>query len=195
MDWGLSIEKLTKIEIKTIEGYVFLESQPSGYGFEYKVQVAVAQAQIEKSRAYQAQQTGDIQEKIRGKLQALLEIVAVVDTTTGIPWGLPDEEVIRLSNIVTLDLSTLLSQELAKRDEEWNKYTDMHDDVLLDQIDELKARLKEHKNALEFARGAIGDAIYLEDGLDGGTGQIVINMITEVLDDKDEYESTFKDGE
>jgi len=113
MDWGLSIEKLTKIEIKTIEGYVFLESQPSGYGFEYKVQVAVAQAQIEKSRAYQAQQTGDIQEKIRGKLQALLEIVAVVDTTTGIPWGLPDEEVIRLSNIVTLDLSTLLSQELA----------------------------------------------------------------------------------
>ena len=61
----------------------------------------------------EAQQTGDIQEKIRGKLQALLEIVAVVDTTTGIPWGLPDEEVIRLSNIVTLDLSTLLSQELA----------------------------------------------------------------------------------
>ena len=91
--------------------------------------------------------------------------------------------------------SALLSQELKERDEEWNKYTDMHDDVMLNQIDELKARLKEHKNALEFARGAIGDAIYLEDGLDGGTGQIVINMITEVLDDKDEYESTFKDGE
>ena len=67
---------------------------------------------------------------------------------------------------------------------------------LADKIQPLiEAAVKEHKNALEFARGAIGDAIYLEDGLDGGAGQIVINMITEVLDDKDEYESTFKDGE
>ena len=59
----------------------------------------------------------------------------------------------------------------------------------------IEAAIREHKNALEFARGAIEDAIYSEDGLDGGAGQIVINMITEVLDDKDEYESTFKDGE
>jgi len=39
--------------------------------------------------------------------------------------------------------SALLSQELKERDEEWNKYTDMHDDVMLDQIDELEDRLKE----------------------------------------------------
>ena len=42
--------------------------------------------------------------------------------------------------------STLLSQELTKRDEEWNKYTDMHDDAMLDQINELEDRLKEIGN-------------------------------------------------
>jgi len=46
-------------------------------------------------------------------------------------------------------LSTLLSQELTKRDEEWNKYTDMHDDAMLDQINELEDRLKEMKNDSE----------------------------------------------
>ena len=126
--------------------------------------------------------TGDIQEEIRVALKPVFRHDYGFYARSRI------EEIIKV-------IMALLSQELAKRDEEWNKYTDMHDDVLLDQIDELKARLKEHKNALEFARGAIGDAIYLEDGLDGDAGQIVINMITEVLDDKDEYESTFKDGE
>ena len=42
--------------------------------------------------------------------------------------------------------STLLSQELTKRDEEWNKYTDMHDDAMLDQINELEDCLKEIGN-------------------------------------------------
>ena len=138
-------------------------------------------------------QTGDIQEKIRGILNTCkyleqYQIGDVDDAYTVTDHIFDDTKAIK-------NLSTMLSQELKERDEEWNKYTDMHDDVMLNQIDELKARLKEHKNALEFARGAIGDAIYLEDGLDGDAGEIVINMITEVLDDKDEYESTFKDGE
>ena len=36
-------------------------------------------------------------------------------------------------------------------------------------------------DALEFAEGAIADAIMLEDGLDGGTGMEVLKMISAVL--------------
>ena len=99
--YELTDEKLTELS-----GYTKLTGAYNSYR-------KVADEAVANVLRLQAEQTGDIQEKIRGKLQALLEIVAVVDTTTGIPWGLPDEEVIRLSNIVTLDLSTLLSQELA----------------------------------------------------------------------------------
>ena len=35
--------------------------------------------------------------------------------------------------------------------------------------------------ALDFSRGAIEDAIYLDDGLDGDAGQAVIKMIDEAL--------------
>ena len=188
-NFDLSTEKLTEQEL------IYLEACATacvGIPSVFSTYTAITQAQIEKSRAYHAQQTGDkdLEQKIRDILcddeqeHFTNEYYEEMKVGSGV-WYITKVE----------RLSTLLSQELAKRDEEWNKYTDMHDDVLLDQIDELKARLKEHKNALEFARGAIGDAIYLEDGLDGGAGQIVINMITEVLDDKDEYESTFKDGE
>ena len=166
-------------------------------------------------------QTGDIQEKIRGILNTCkyleqYQIGDVDDAYTVTDHIFDDTKAIKnLSTMLSQELAGLkdelrvgnaltakfcdrcidLEHQLAQKDKEWNKYTDMHDDVMLNQIDELKARLKEHKNALEFARGAIGDAIYLEDGLDGDAGEIVIIMITEVLDDKDEYESTFKDGE
>ena len=139
----------------------------------------ILEAQIEKSRAYQSQQTGD--KDLEQKIRDILDIWEESEK----PW------IATLSRPpLVLALSTLLSQELKGRDEKWMKSMN----ILLKPSD-IEARLKEHKNAREFARGAIGDAIYLEDGLDGGAGQIVINMITEVLDDKDEYESTFKDGE
>ncbi len=38
-------------------------------------------------------------------------------------------------------------------------------------------RIKEAETALEFCKSAIEDAIYLEDGLDGGAGEAVVKQI------------------
>ena len=50
------------------------------------------------------------------------------------------------------------------------------------QVADLTAKLKAKDSALEFAKAAIGDAIYLEDGLDGETGQRVQRLIVEALE-------------
>ena len=92
-------------------------------------------------------QTGDIQEKIRGILNTCkyleqYQIGDVDDAYTVTDHIFDDTKAIK-------NLSTMLSQELKERDEEWNKYTDMHDDAMLDQINELEDRLKEMKNDSE----------------------------------------------
>lgn len=46
------------------------------------------------------------------------------------------------------------------------------------------------KEALEFARGAIADAIGCDDGLDGSTGMAVIEMINDALGDGEEWHKT-----
>jgi hypothetical protein len=52
------------------------------------------------------------------------------------------------------------------------------DDLARDQgVKPQHARIE----ALEFAHGAIGDAIYLDDGLDGDTGQTIQRMIRDAL--------------
>ena len=42
------------------------------------------------------------------------------------------------------------------------------------EISRLQAELKAKDDALDFAEAAISDAIYLENGLEGDTGQAVI---------------------
>lgn len=53
---------------------------------------------------------------------------------------------------------------------------------LTTERDDLTAKLKAKDSALEFAKAAIGDAIYLEEGLDGETGQRVQRLIVEALE-------------
>jgi hypothetical protein len=48
------------------------------------------------------------------------------------------------------------------------------------------------KDALEAARAAILDAIYCEDGLDGHTGSVVMEWITDILGDEKEYRPTIE---
>ncbi len=50
------------------------------------------------------------------------------------------------------------------------------------EVADLTAKLKAKDSALEFAKAAIGDAIYLEEGLDGETGQRVQRLIVEALE-------------
>ena len=50
------------------------------------------------------------------------------------------------------------------------------------QVADLTAKLKAKDSALEFATAAIGDAIYLEEGLDGETGQRVQRIIAQALE-------------
>lgn len=53
---------------------------------------------------------------------------------------------------------------------------------LTTERDDLTAQLKAKDAALEFAKAAIGDAIYLEEGLDGETGQRVQRLIVQALE-------------
>ena len=69
--------RLTDEEIKTIEGQVFYESQPAGYGFDFKVQRAVADAQIAKLQKYYAE-LGE--EELREGLLSLSHIKRLYDT-------------------------------------------------------------------------------------------------------------------
>ncbi len=48
--------------------------------------------------------------------------------------------------------------------------------------------VKAMKDVLECAREAIVDAICCEDGLDGGAGKSVIDWITAILGDQEEFE-------
>lgn len=50
-----------------------------------------------------------------------------------------------------------------------------------DLYNDLKAENARLQETLEFAKGAIMDAIYLEDGLDGAAGEAVLEMIDEAL--------------
>ena len=52
--------------------------------------------------------------------------------------------------------------------------------------------IKETKKVLEAARAAILDAIYCEDGLDGHTGSVVMEWITDILGDEKEYRPTIE---
>ena len=50
------------------------------------------------------------------------------------------------------------------------------------RITELEKEVERLRAALEFAKGAIEDAIGLEDGLDGATGESVLKMIEQALE-------------
>jgi hypothetical protein len=49
------------------------------------------------------------------------------------------------------------------------------------ELAKLQAQLLNATNLLEICKGAIDDAIYCEDGLDGATGQDIIKLINELL--------------
>ena len=51
--------------------------------------------------------------------------------------------------------------------------------IAIEGRDREAAKAKAMRAALDFAAGAIGDAIYTEDGLDGDAGQRVLHIITE----------------
>ncbi len=57
---------------------------------------------------------------------------------------------------------------------------------------EEQAKFDAIKNALDFARGAIADAIGCPDGLDGSTGMSVIEMINDALGDGKEWHKTVR---
>jgi len=98
MDWDLSTEKLTRAEtIRAIDALVPEDYDRDGVGAG---DMAVAQAAQDKLKAYQAQQTGGIQEKIRGILNK--HAVGFMDKTKDYDGLLKD-------------LSTLLSQELKQQ--------------------------------------------------------------------------------
>jgi len=66
---------LSDEEIKTIEGRVFRECQPAGYDFEFKVQKAVAQAQLDKCAAYINQK---VEQKVKEERERVLNEMADV---------------------------------------------------------------------------------------------------------------------
>ena len=57
-----------------------------------------------------------------------------------------------------------------------------HRQALMEVRDQLQARVQAMRSALEFASKAISDAIHLDDGLDGATGEACLRIITEAID-------------
>jgi len=141
-NWDLSTEKLKPVEIKRTRHY-----NPSTNGCYRCDEDAVAQAQIEKSKAYQAQQTGDIQEKIRGKTRRNADIMRLIQRHNDRRVSNPED--------LAFAISTLLSQELKERDERelyhLKNEIDYTDEAECQayievRIEVLEARLKEINN-------------------------------------------------
>jgi len=54
------------------------------------------------------------------------------------------------------------------------------------------SEVEQMREVLEVARAGLLDACYCEGGLDGATGDAIINWITEVLGDGAEYHPTIE---
>ena len=75
-------------------------------------------------------------------------------------------------------------------------YADILDDTtkdLLTHIDAQERELAVLRTALEFAEGAIENAIYTEDGLDGDTGKAVLDMINPLIRTPEEMKERAKE--
>ena len=79
----------------------------------------------------------NLKKNVKDTLITLLETVAVIDPVTGIPWGLPDEDVKRFANIGTPLISDLASKTLDKNNKVWS-------DLVADLIDEGDCDLDHH---------------------------------------------------
>jgi len=61
------------------------------------------------------------------------------------------------------------------------------------ELQVLYVRARAMRVALEFAEGAIGDAVYTEDGLDGDAGKAVLDMINPLIRTPEEMEERAKE--
>jgi hypothetical protein len=88
-----------------------------------------------------------------------------------------EDEIERLrAEVEALHEQARVQDELLREwEEEWREPRE--------RAEKAEEKIKACKIALDFAAGAIGDAIYTEDGLDGDTGQRVLHIIAEAREE------------